>query len=104
MPVSGNACCCIVMSAARPVQAARGARRLQERTRNVEEFGYIEQEGIMSAIGLDLGEGYPRGGCVERMHQRARFRSRKQPVAGERHHAEPRLDAAKGLRQHAVMI
>ena len=38
------------------------------------------------------------------MHQRARFRGRKQPVAGERHHAEPGLDAAKRLRQHAVMI
>ena len=35
---------------------------------------------------------------------RARFRGRKQPVAGERHHAEPGLDAAKRLRQHAVMI
>ena len=38
------------------------------------------------------------------MHQRARFRGRKQPVAGERHHAEPGLDAAKRLRQHAIMV
>ena len=38
------------------------------------------------------------------MHQRPRFRGRKQPVRRERHHAEPGLDAAKRLRQHAVMI
>ncbi len=38
------------------------------------------------------------------MHERARFRGREQPVAGERHDAEPRLDAAEGLRQHAVMV
>ena len=38
------------------------------------------------------------------MDKRARLGCRKQPVAGERHHAEPGLDAAKGLRQHAVMI
>ena len=58
----------------------------------------------MAAIGLDLGERHPRAGGVERMHQRARFRGREQPVGGERHHAEARLDAAKSFRQHAVMV
>ena len=58
----------------------------------------------MAAVGLDLGERHPRARRVERMHQRARFRGREQPVAGERHHAEAGLDAAKRLRQHAVMV
>ena len=58
----------------------------------------------MSAIGLDFRERNPRARGVERVHQRARLRGRKQPVAGERHHAEPGLDAAERLRQHAVMI
>ena len=58
----------------------------------------------MAAIGFDLGERHPRARGVQRMHQRAQFRGREQPVRGERHHAEPGLDAAKRLRQHAVMV
>ncbi len=58
----------------------------------------------MSPVGLDLRERHPCTRGVERMHERARLRCRKQPVAGERHHAKPRLDAAKRLRQHPIVI
>ena len=58
----------------------------------------------MAPVGLDLRERHPRAGGIQRMHQRARFRGRKQPVAGEGHHAEAGLDIAKRFRQHAVMV
>ena len=85
-------------------QPARLAGRLQEGAGDVEELRHVEQEGVVPVIGLDLRERHPRARGIERMHQRARFRGREQPVAGERHHAEPGLDAAERPRQHAVMV
>ena len=37
-------------------EAPRLARRLQEGTGDVEELGNFQQEGIMTAIGLDFAE------------------------------------------------
>ena len=104
MPASGRACSCSAIVSHRSVRPRALPRRLQEGAGDIEEFRHVEQEGVMAAIGLDLGERHPRARGVQRMHQRARFRGREQPVAGERHHAEPRLDAAKRLRQHAAMV
>src|ERR1700759_465026 len=103
-PLSGKVCCWATISAPLFGQAARTAGRLQERARNIDELGHVEQERVVAAIGLDLGERYPRAGGVERVDQRPRFRGRKQPVGGKRHHAKPGLDAAERFRQHAFMV
>ena len=104
MPASGKPVRCKRHAQPPLCQPARLAGRLQEGAGDVEEFRHVEQEGVVALVGLDLRERHPRARRIERMHQRARFRGREQPVAGERHHAEPRLDAAKRLRQHAVMV
>ena len=58
----------------------------------------------MPLVGLDFGERHPRAAGIERMHDRARFRGRKQPVAGERDDAKTRARVAERFRQRAVMI
>ena len=58
----------------------------------------------MSPVGLDFRERHPRAAGIECMHDRAGLRGRKQPVAGERHHAEARARAAPGFRQHSIVI
>ena len=77
---------------------------MAEAAHDAEQFGLVEQERVMAFIGHDLGERHARTRGVERMHDGARLRRREQPVRRERHHAEPGLDAAKGLRQHAAVI
>src|SRR5882724_9522757 len=94
----------MLMSVAIVSQSARLGCRLQEGAGDIEKFRYIEQEGVMASVSFDFRERYPRARSVERVHQRARFRGREQPVGGERHHAEPGLDAAERLCQDAAMV
>src|SRR3954453_22930076 len=74
-PPSGSASCTDMTS--RPLsflggEPARLACRLQERTADVEELGHVEEERVVTAIGLDLGERYPRARRIQRVHQCAR--------------------------------
>src|SRR5450759_4082565 len=84
-------------------QAPCLAGAVEEAAHDAEQFRLLEQEGVVALVGDDLGERYARAAGVERVHDGARLRGRKQPVAGERNHAEPRLRALEGGRQHAVI-
>src|SRR2546423_15428434 len=101
MPLSGKTSCWMVIALP---EAPRLACGLQEGTGYVEELANFQQEGIMTAVGLDFGKRHPSAGGVERMHERARLRGRKQPIAGERHDAEPGLDLPERLREDSVVI
>ena len=58
----------------------------------------------MALVGGNLSERHAGARCIERMNDGARFRARKQPVAGERDNAKPRRRAAKGIRHRAIVI
>src|SRR5664280_1883747 len=85
-------------------QAPCLAGAVEEAAHDAEQFRLFEQEGVVALVGDDLGERDACARSIERMHDGARFRGRKQPVAGERNHAETRGRALERIRQHAVVV
>src|ERR1700746_3846050 len=84
--------------------AARGRRGIEEAADDLDQFGLVEQEGVVALVGGDLGERDPGAGGIERVHDLARFRGRKQPVAGEGDDAKPRLGGFEGVGEHAAIV
>src|SRR5262249_59690173 len=68
------------------------------------QFRLLEQERVVPLVGDDLRERDARGTRVERVHDGARLDRRKQPVAGERYHAETRLGAAERLGEYPAIV
>src|SRR5580700_2123828 len=76
----------------------------QEAAQGREQLGLVQQEGVMSLVGLDLDKADIRRDSVEGVDERPAFRGREQPVAGEGDDAETRLPAGKGGRQRPAML
>ena len=83
---------------------ARPGGALEEAAHDGEQLRLFEQEGVVTLVGDDFGERDPRAAGVERMHDGARFRRRKQPVAGEGDHAEARRAPLERIGEHAVVV
>ena len=49
-------------------QAAGLRGRVEEAAHDGEQFRFIEQEGVVALVGLDLGEGHARAGRIERVN------------------------------------
>src|SRR5579883_3353335 len=69
-----------------------------------EQFGLVQQEGVVPLVALDLDKADIGGHRVERMHDLAALRGREQPVASERDDAEPRRRPGEGGGQRAAML
>ncbi len=85
-------------------QAARLGGAFEETAHDREQLRLVEQEGVVPLVGDDLGERDARAAGIERMHDGARIRGRKQPVRGERDHAEARRRPLEGIGEHAVAV
>src|SRR5215212_11342789 len=68
----------------------------QKSAQRGEQLRLLQQEGVVSLVGLDLDKADIGGDGVQRVHQRATLGRREQPVTGERDDAETRLRAGKG--------
>ena len=58
----------------------------------------------MALVGLHLDEADVGRHGIQRVHDLAALARRVEPVAGERHHAEPGLGALEGVGQHVAVL
>src|SRR5258708_24467126 len=85
-------------------QAARLRGTIEKAAHDGEQLRLLQQEGVVALVGDDLGERDARAAGIERMHDGARIKGRKQPVRGEGDHAETGGRILERARQHAVEI
>src|SRR5690606_12122491 len=83
------------------LQASVLGRRTQEAAQGGVEVRFVEEEGVMALVRLDLGEARPATGGVQRADDVAALAGGIEPVGREGEHAEPDVARlAEGLRQH----
>src|SRR3546814_6814936 len=68
------------------------------------QFGRFEQEGVVAERARQFDEARGRAGGVQRLHDRARFARRIEPVGIEADDAEARRRAAEGMGEHPAMF
>src|SRR6185437_7646410 len=85
-------------------QAAMARAAVEETAQRREEFRLLEQERVVTLVGLDLNEADIRRDRVERVNDGAALPRRIEPVAGERDQTEPRRRAAERISEGAVML
>src|SRR6267378_805047 len=92
------------MSAPEAGQAAMLGAAGQEAAQGREQLRLVQQKSVVTLVGLDLDKADIGGHRIQRMHQGAALRSRKQPIAGEGDDAEAWLRAREGGRQRPFML
>src|SRR5690606_9076466 len=84
--------------------ATPGRGRVDESADGRKQLRLVEQKRVVALVALDLDERDVGGDGVERLHDLLRLPCRVEPVAGERHDAEPRPGALECVGQHVAML
>src|SRR5690606_22893593 len=83
--------------------APLGRRGIDEPADGCEQFGLVEQEGVVAFIAFDFHERHVGGDGVQRLHDSLGLSCRIQPVTRKGDDAESRLRPSEGVGQHVTM-